>query len=229
MSAAPHAVEESLARQAFERVFTRPEPYETPFPPAVPHRAIVYPFEVPVGDPLPHSIRAGLDAVATLARAARDDGFYRTYFATWSEGEPRASFVPLDAVPDQYRQLDQYLEEVALVSPSGRWGVMVDEDRWALVGTDTSDLLEVFLDAFPPTPDAPRIGLRVVSEGHDRTWQPLAGVPAREQVRLFLSLYDRICRDEARAETREWLERLLEHVYDAERTHELMRAWREVP
>ena len=223
MTSTPYTVDDAVASAVFRRVFGRAEAYEAPFTPNVPYRAIVYPFVPPAGDPLPDYVREALEAVAALARAAGDDGFYRTYFDVWTEDKPRSSFVPLSAVPDEYRRLDQCLEEVALVSTQGRWGLMADEDRWALVGTDSAELLDVFLDTFPTTPATPRVGLRIVSEAHDVTWQPAAGVPARQQVRVFLSLYARFWRGDESTVT--WLRRMLQHVYGDVRADELLLDW----
>jgi hypothetical protein len=176
--------------------------------------------------PLPDWIEQGLRAVAALAEAADDDGFYRTYYDWWVEGRPRSSFVPLAAVPHRYGDLDHRWEEFALISPSGRWGVMTAGESWALVGSDRRELLERFLDAFPPVPEVPAVGFAVSLGGDEQHWQPEAGKAAREQVDVFLSLWDFLRR--AGGSRVGWLPGLLAHVYGDARAAELLADWPEL-
>jgi hypothetical protein len=217
--------EEAAAAEAFERVFARDNPFEGTFAERVAHRAIVYPLKPPFA-PLPDWIEQSLRAVAALAEAAGDDGFYRTYYDWWEQGKPRSSYVPLAAVPERYADLDQRLDEFALVSPSGRWGAMTAGESWALVGADRPELLERFLDAFPPVPDVPAVGFAVSFHGSEQHWRPEPGTPPREQVRVFLSLWDFLRR--AGGSRVGWLPGLLAHVYGEARAAELLADWPEL-
>jgi hypothetical protein len=213
--------DEAAASAAFPRMFAADSPYERPFAEAVTHRAIVFPFEYPYS-PLPWWTERALLAVKAMATAAGDCGFFRFYSETWVDGEPRTTLVPLDAVPEKYFMGDQGLEEFALYSPAGSWGVMSAKDGWAIVGARTADLLHSFLKVFPPIPDAPRFQ-------HDlhgrvrRLWRPTPWVAPPDQPTVVLSLWEAL--HETGFLHAGFAPDLLEHIYGHDEAERLLAGW----
>ncbi len=142
-------------------------------------------------------------ALASAARVVGDDGFYVTSLLIREEGKPNDWWVPLEdlggygvkAYEERREEAADPNLENALVSPSGRWGVLFSQ-LYTLVG-GSEEFVATFLANYPTT----------------KCYEPKRRVipitPPEEQVYGFLAdlrrSYD--------LDWYEWLPELLEHVF----------------
>ena len=196
---------------AQQRVFRALDPYEEPFTDAVPSRALLF----PVWNPLTSK---QLGAIVAVARAAGDKGFFRIHYQFEGEGE----FIRLDALSPA--RLPAGGPEAALVSESGSWGLISDEDFTGLFAATSDELLNELIRRWPPTEEIPdHIG--AIAMGTELSWTTPAGVRAEDQWTVFLHLWTAY--KDVGSNTA-WIPPLLVHVYGLERTREMLADFPEI-
>jgi hypothetical protein len=197
---------ERLAGDALWRVFRELEPHEPSFADGVPARAILFPVANPLTPPQ-------FAALSALGRAAGDDGFFRIHYEFHSESE----FVPFDAVDEAAKPT--LAKEVALLSESGRWGLLTDEDYTGLVAAANSELLAVLIEAWPATEEH-RNQIRSYRGGREMSWTTPGGVEADDQWRLFVALWTEY--HAFGSSDTSWIRGQLEHVYGPEPARQML-------
>lgn len=190
------AADETAAVEMLQKVFTSAYPYGRPFHEDVLGRLVL----APVLDQL---TRPQFEAIGRAAKSVGDTWFY---FALVAEGTveeeqhwPQVNLSHLCAIP--FADYISYegtplMGTSALWSPSGRWGMLVTHDDFAIAG-GTSQFMRQLVSAYPRNDPSAR-----------------RDVPPEDQVELLLE-------DVATWQDKEWLEEFLPHIFGVERASAL--------
>ena len=213
---------------AFDTVFASTDPFGTPFQPSVAQKALLFPVSCALKE-------AQLEALASAAAVVGEHEAYSVCTEDQS-GETFEISLGDFATYDAAMRPSHGVLENAVFSQEGTWGLLFSCEHHVLAGGPT-EFVETLLDHFPRSEEAPQtihvtpdiepftgtdiddIAAHYLNQGAHAT-EPLVGLVAREQVGSFVAEWRRE-RDDW-GHNIEWLPRLLEHLYGAEESQNLM-------
>lgn len=180
------------AEPTFRKVFARDYPFDAPIASHVHRRSLLHPVTYELD-------YIQLHAVASAAQVVGDDAFYFSVLERPSEEEQKEYYhwlIPLEDLNSYYRlgkDAPVFILENALYSPTGKWGLMLSHESFALAA-GSSIFIETLYTYLPNSED--------------------------EQVRAFLQGWKA---DHDRFGLRiDWIPGLLKHLYGAEKARGLL-------